>query len=200
MRIVGLTGSIGAGKTTVSDLLRGLGAHVIDADVIAREVVEPGTAGLREVIDSFGEDLVDAKGTLDRAELARRVFPHPELVGTLNSIIHPLVFQSITREIERLSGTDFEGVVVLVVPLLVEGGKARYPLDATVVVDVDPEVAVERLVQGRGLSEEDARARLAAQVPREKRLELADIVIDNSGTVAELRGQTERLWQTLLSL
>lgn len=200
MRIVGLTGSIGAGKTTVSDLLGEYGAHVVDTDLIAREVVEPGTVGLRSVIETFGADLVDQTGRLDRSELARRVFPYADRVRELNSIVHPLVIQKVTRELERLAVEGFEGVVVLVVPLLAEGGRSHYPLDVIVVIDVDPETAVQRLVEGRGLSEEDARARLAAQVSREKRLELADIVLDNSGTMAQLQSETENLWQTLLSV
>ncbi|GGZ68816.1 dephospho-CoA kinase [Streptomyces echinoruber] len=190
---VGLTGGIGAGKSEVSRLLVEHGAVLIDADRIAREVVAPGTPGLAAVVDAFGEDVLTADGSLDRPRLGSIVFADPEKLAVLNSIVHPLVGAR-SRELEAAAAED--AVVVHDVPLLTENGLA--PLyDVVVVVDARPETQLDRLVRQRGMTEEDARARMAAQAPREKRLEIADIVIGNDGSREQLRQRVREVWADL---
>lgn len=172
---VGLTGGIGAGKSEVSRLLVRLGAVLIDADLIAREVVAPGTPGLAAVVDAFGQDVLAPDGGLDRPKLGSIVFADPEKLAVLNSIVHPLVGAR-SRELESAAAED--AVVIHDVPLLAEN--ALRPLyDLVVVVDASPETQLDRLVRLRGMTEADARARMAAQATREQRLGIADVVIDN---------------------
>ncbi|MGV9453351.1 dephospho-CoA kinase [Streptomyces sp. NPDC003635] len=190
---VGLTGGIGAGKSEVSRLLVACGAVLIDADRIAREVVAPGTPGLAAVVDAFGADVLAADGSLDRPKLGSIVFADPDRLAVLNSIVHPLVGAR-SRELEQAAAED--AVVVHDVPLLTENGLA--PLyDVVVVVDASTETQLDRLVRLRGMSEEDARARMAAQVTREKRREIADIVIDNDVPLEELRRRVRDVWDEL---
>lgn len=190
---VGLTGGIGAGKSEVSRLLVEQGAVLIDADRIAREVVAPGTPGLAAVVDAFGEDVLAPDGGLDRPKLGSIVFADPEKLAVLNSIVHPLVGAR-TRELERSASE--EAVVVHDVPLLAENSLA--PLyDLVIVVDASPETQLDRLVRLRGMTEEDARARMAAQAPREKRLEIADVVIDNDVPLEELQRRVREVWADL---
>ena len=186
---IGLTGGIGSGKSTVSALLAARGAVVIDADRIAREVVEPGTPGLAAVVDAFGEQVLRDDGSLDRAGLAAVVFADPGARKTLDGIVHPLVR---ARSAELAAAVPDDAVVVHDVPLLVETGQAG-SYDVVLVVRADPEVRVRRLVQ-RGLSEEDARARIGAQATDEQRRHVADVVLDNDGTEQELAAQVERFW------
>ncbi len=184
---VGLTGGIGAGKSAVSSRLAALGAVIVDADKAAREVVEPGTPGLARIAETFGPGVLQADGSLDRAKLAAIVFADEEARGRLNAIVHPLVHEWMraTEAAAVRSGGD-DVVVVHDVPLLAEGGQERAgEFDLVIVVDVPPEVQVERLA-GRGMPAEQARARMAAQATRERRLAMADIVIDNSGSLADL--------------
>ena len=189
---VGLTGGIGAGKSEVSRRLAAYGAVVIDADQIAREVVEPATEGLAEVVTAFGPGVLTPDGALDRARLGDIVFADPELRGKLNAIVHPRV-ASRMAELERgASGS----IVVHDVPLIAENGRAG-AYDLVVVVDAPPKVQAERLVRRRGLTREQAMARMAAQASREQRLAIADIVIDNSGSLAELDRQVGDLWAEL---
>ncbi|MFI5991291.1 dephospho-CoA kinase [Streptomyces sp. NPDC051362] len=191
---VGLTGGIGAGKSEVSRLLVEQGAVLIDADRIAREVVEPGTPGLAAVVDAFGEDVLTAEGTLDRPRLGSIVFADPEKLATLNAIVHPLVGTR-SRTLEDAAPAD--AVVVHDVPLLAENGLA--PLyDLVIVVDARPETQLDRLVRLRGMTEEDARARMAAQAPREKRLAVADIVIDNDVPLSDLERRVADVWGDLV--
>ncbi|MFG3171816.1 dephospho-CoA kinase [Streptomyces sp. NPDC048200] len=191
---VGLTGGIGAGKSEVSRLLVEHGAVLIDADRIAREVVEPGTPGLAAVVDAFGEDVLTAEGTLDRPRLGSIVFADPEKLATLNAIVHPLVGTR-SRTLEDAAPAD--AVVVHDVPLLAENGLA--PLyDLVIVVDARPETQLDRLVRLRGMTEDDARARMAAQAPREKRLAVADIVIDNDVPLADLERRVADVWRDLV--
>jgi dephospho-CoA kinase len=189
---VGLTGGIGAGKSEVSRRLAAYGAVVIDADQIAREVVEPGTEGLAEVIAAFGPEVLTPDGALDRARLGDIVFADPELRGKLNAIVHPRVARRMA-ELERGASSS---IVVHDVPLIAENGRAG-AYDLVVVVDAPPKVQAERLVRRRGLTREQARARMAAQASREQRLAIADIVIDNSGSLAELDRQVGDLWAQL---
>lgn len=190
MVVIGLTGGIGAGKSTVSAGLARRGAVVIDADAITRELQEPGTEVFVAMVDRFGPGIVGADGRLDRPAVADIVFHDPEALADLNAIVHPAVGLEIARRLEEAAEGD--GIVVLDVPLLVESG--RDDLAGTIVVDVDPEVAVERLVAHRGFREHDARARIANQAPREERLARADLVVDNSGDLADLEAEIERCW------
>jgi dephospho-CoA kinase len=190
---VGLTGGIGAGKSEVSRRLAGHGAVVIDADAIAREVVEPGTDGLAEVVEAFGPGVLGPDGRLDRPQLGEVVFADPDQRSRLNAIIHPRVGARMA-ELEREAGPG--AIVVHDVPLIAEGGQAG-AYDLVVVVDVPPRVQVERLARNRGMTRDQARARMAAQVSREQRLAIADIVIDNSGSLTELDRQVGDLWAEL---
>ncbi|MFH9179343.1 dephospho-CoA kinase [Streptomyces albogriseolus] len=194
MLTVGLTGGIGAGKSEVSRLLVERGAVLIDADRIAREVVEPGTPGLAAVVEAFGEAILAEDGSLDRPRLGALVFSDPEKLATLNSIVHPLVGAR-SRELEEAAPED--AVVVHDVPLLTENGLA--PLyDVVIVVDASPGTQLDRLVRLRGMSEEDARARMAAQATREQRRAVADIVIDNDVPLAALERRVEEVWADLV--
>ncbi len=186
---IGLTGGIGSGKSTVSALLARHGAVVIDADRIAREVVEPGTPGLAAVVEAFGERVLTADGALDRPALAAIVFADPEARTTLDGIVHPLV-RARGRELETAAPPG--SVVVHDVPLLVETGRAS-SYDLVLVVRADPQTRVARLVQ-RGLTAEDARARIAAQATDEQRRAVADVVLDNSGTPEQLAAQVDQFW------
>ncbi|NEB01548.1 dephospho-CoA kinase [Streptomyces sp. SID13726] len=190
---VGLTGGIGAGKSEVSKLLVEQGAVLIDADRIAREVVAPGTPGLAAVVEAFGEDVLAEDGGLDRPKLGSIVFADPDRLAVLNSIVHPLVGAR-SRELESAAAPD--AVVVHDVPLLAENSLA--PLyDLVIVVDASPETQLDRLVRLRGMTEQDARARMAAQAAREKRLEIADVVIDNDVPLDELRQRVADVWADL---
>jgi dephospho-CoA kinase len=190
---VGLTGGIGAGKSEVSARLAAQGAVVIDADAIAREVVEPGTEGLAEVVGAFGPEVLLPDGTLDRPRLGEIVFADPELRGKLNEIVHPRVGARMA-ELEREAGPA--SIVVHDVPLIAESGRTD-AYDLVVVVDVPPRVQMDRLVRRRGMTREQAEARMAAQASREQRLAIADIVIYNSGSLAELDRQVGDLWSEL---
>ncbi|GAA0618130.1 dephospho-CoA kinase [Sporichthya brevicatena] len=191
--LIGLTGGIGSGKTTVSDLLGEWGAVIVDADVIAREVVASGTPGLAAVAEAFGPEVIGPDGGLDRERVAAIVFNDPAARATLNGIVHPLVR---ARSKELTEAAPAGSIVVQAIPLLAETGQ-RGNFDLVVVVDVDPEVAVQRLVTWRGMSEADARARIAAQASREQRLAIADVVLDNSGDREHLEAQVEQLWTEL---
>jgi dephospho-CoA kinase len=190
---VGLTGGIGAGKSEVSKSLAAQGAVVIDADLIAREVVAPDTDGLAAVIAAFGPDVLGPDGTLDRVRLGDIVFADQQKLATLNSIVHPRVGARM-RELEEGAGPG--SVVVHDVPLIAENGLAS-SYDLVVVVDVPPRTQLDRLIRLRGMSREQAQARIAAQASREQRLAIADIVVDNSGSLAELDRQAGELWSEL---
>jgi len=193
---VGLTGGIASGKSAVAEDLAAHGAVVIDADVLAREVVEPGTPGLASVVRRFGPAVLDGDGRLDRPALGRLVFADPDARRDLEQIIHPAV-RARAAELEGELSPD--AVVVHVIPLLVETGQAG-DFDLCVVVDVNPETQLERLRQRNGLSRADAEARLAAQASRDQRLAAADRVLHNEGSREELRAQVDRLWAELRTL
>ena len=196
MIVVGLTGGIGSGKSTVSAQLAELGAIVIDADATARQLQEPGQPVFNAIVAHFGPQMVAADGTLDRLALAALVFPNPELLTELNKLTHPAIGAAIRDRMRSQLGTD--NVVVLDVPLLIEN--SRYPVAGVAVVDLPVETAVERLVQFRGMDEADARARIARQATREERLAKADFVIDNSGDRASLEAQIGPLWAWMRGL
>jgi dephospho-CoA kinase len=193
--LIGLTGGIGSGKSTVSALLAERGAVVIDADAITRELQVPGTPVFAAMVERFGPGIVADDGTLDRQAVADIVFTDTQALADLGAIVHPAVGPEIARRLEQEQATDH--VVILDVPLLVESG--RDDLAALVVVDIDPELAVERLVQQRGMREDDARARLARQASREERRAKADEVLDNSGTREDLQRAVDELWPRLLA-
>jgi dephospho-CoA kinase len=194
--VVGLTGGIGSGKSTVSALLAEAGAEVVDADAITRELQQPGQPVLAAMVERFGPGILAADGTLERQAVADIVFRDPAALADLNAIVHPAVGAEIARRLGARAGT--EGIVVLDVPLLVESKRAGHA--ALMVVDVDPEIAVRRLVDQRGMGEDDARARMANQVSREDRVARADIVIDNSGDLAALRNRVAEVWTELEEL
>ncbi|MFN2521879.1 MAG: dephospho-CoA kinase [Mycobacteriales bacterium] len=191
---VGLTGGIGAGKSSVSRLLAERGAVIIDADLIARQVVAEGTPGLAAIIDAFGTDVIK-NGKLDRAALGKRVFADPEQLARLNAIVHPLVGAETARQTEAAGEA---AVVVYDVPLLVENGlQSLY--DVVVVVAAQPETQLARLVEQRGMSEQDARARIAAQRPLADKLAVATYVIDNDGPREALEPQVDAVWTAMSS-
>ena len=196
MLLIGLTGGIGSGKSTVSAGLAKRGAVVVDADAIVRELQEPGTQVFTEMVERFGPGIVAEDGSLDRAAVAELVFTDPDALADLGRIVHPRVGEEIARRLVELAETD--SVVILDVPLLVESG--RDDMVGTIVVDLDPDVAVQRLVEHRGFSEEDARNRIARQVSREERLEKADFVVDNHGDLGELDPQIDAAWRWIASL
>lgn len=192
MRFVGLTGGIGSGKSTVAEMLRARGAVVIDSDALAREVVEPGTPGFDAVQAAFGSEVVTG-GRLDRAALAAIVFADHDRRAALEAIVHPEVARRATEIVAQHVDTD--DVVVLDSPLLIETGRHR-DVELVIVVSAEPETQIGRLV-ARGMDEADARARLAAQMPLADKAEVADVVLDNEGTLEELEGQVDRLWSDL---
>jgi dephospho-CoA kinase len=194
---IGLTGGIGSGKSTVSALLAAKGAVIIDADAITREVQQPGTDVFLAMVERFGPGIVAADGALNRQAVADIVFNDPEALKALNDIVHPAVGAETTRRL--LEQADTDNLVVLDIPLLVESAGQR-PVAGVIVVDVDPEVAVRRLVDSRGMQEDDVRARMSRQATREERLARADLVIDNSGTLEELEARITALWPEIEAL
>lgn len=191
MKKVGLTGGIGSGKSTVAAMLEEAGFTVVDADKIAREIMEPGSPVLDEVATEFGDDLIGADGALDRAELARRAFKDKDSTERLNAITHPAIRAESNRRFEEAEKNGAE-VAVYDMPLLVELG-LNEAMDLTVVVDVDAEERVRRLVDNRGLEEDDARARIAQQLDDATRKAAADIIIDNDGDISALEPQVRSL-------
>ena len=190
---VGLTGGVASGKSTVSAILAELGAVVIDADVLAREVVARGTPGLAAVVAEFGEDLLTEDGELDRPAMGALVFSDEIARKRLENIVHPLVLQR-TVELEEQAGPD--DVVVHDIPLLAEGGRAG-AFDAVIVVDAPAELQVARTIEDRGWTREEAEARIAAQASREDRLAIATHVIENTGTLEELRRRVAEVYDQL---
>jgi dephospho-CoA kinase len=194
--LVGLTGGIGSGKSTVSVLLAERGAVIIDADAIAREVQQPGSPVLAQLAEAFGDQVIAADGSLDRPAVAAIVFNDADQLKVLNRIVHPAIGIEVNRRITEQIPTD--RVVVLDIPLLTEN--PREGTAATVVVDLPIEIAVDRLVRSRGFTDDDARARISRQATREQRLAKADRVIDNSGDEAHLLAQVEELWTWMQTL
>ena len=196
MLLVGLTGGIGSGKSTVSALLAEKGAVIIDADAITKELQQPGTDVFEAIVERFGHEVVTSDGALDRPALAKVVFSDAQAKKDLEAIVHPAVGAEMIKRLQALAETDH--VVIYDVPLLVEARRSGY--GAVIVVDVDPEIAVRRLVDQRGMDEADARARIANQASREERAAVADQVIDNSGSLGDLRRQVDEVWVWLANL
>lgn len=195
MLLLGLTGGIGSGKSTVSAELARRGAIVIDADLVVRELQSPGGAVLAAMVEHFGDRILNEDGTLDRQAVADIVFNDPEELKALNAIVHPKVGEEIDGRIEAQRDTD--NIVILDVPLLVES--KAYETEGIIVVDTDPEIAVSRLVEFRGFNADDARARMKLQATREQRLEVAAFVVPNDGTQDELMAEIERLWSWIVA-
>ncbi|HEX6844578.1 MAG TPA: dephospho-CoA kinase [Actinomycetota bacterium] len=193
MRLIGLTGGIGAGKSTVARMLAERGAVILDADEFARTAVKAGTEGFRRVVERFGGEIVGPDGELDRPALASIVFRDPAALGDLEAIVHPEVRRSIAEGIQENLDTD--RILVLVNPLLIEMGTHR-DCDLVVVVSVTPETQVARSV-ARGMAEDDVRSRIAAQLPLEERARQADVLLDNEGSLEQLEAQVDALWSRL---
>jgi dephospho-CoA kinase len=196
MILVGLTGGIGSGKSTVSQLLSERGAIIVDADAVARELQQPGTEVLRLMAEAFGQGICNADGSLNRQAVADKVFGNAEALKILNGIVHPAIGKEMNRRIEEQRSTN--NVVVLDIPLLVEN--PREGLCGVIVVDVPVDIAVDRLVSARGMAKEDAEARVSRQASREDRRAIADKVIDNSRDLEFLRQQVDEVWAWMQTL
>ncbi|MEX2101147.1 MAG: dephospho-CoA kinase [Actinomycetota bacterium] len=194
MLLVGLTGGIGSGKSTVARMLVERGAVVLDADAFSREALAPGTPGFDQVLERFGEGLRTADGSLDRVGLAAQVFSDPVRLRELESIVHPVVREAIASG--AAAHRDSDAIVVIDSPLLIEM-EQHDDVDLLVVVTAPDQIQVRRMVESRGFAEEDVRRRLAVQLPLEDKAEQADVVLDNGGTLHELERQVERLWRDL---
>ena len=195
MLLIGLTGGIGSGKSTVAAMLRDQGIRVVDADQIAREVVEPGQPALAELVEVFGQDILNDDGSLNRQELANRAFATEEATNALNTITHPRIEQETQRQVD-LAAAEKENFLVYDMPLLVERG-LHEEMDMVIVVHTDIEERVRRLVEHRGLDEDDVRRRMSHQVDDVTRLASADVLIDNNGSVDHLRKQVDDFLATL---
>ncbi len=198
MPLVALTGGIAAGKSTIARRLAEHGAVIVDADAIVRDVQQPGSPVLAEIAAAFGERMLRADGSLDRAALGAHVFGDPQRVAQLNAIVHPAVRAESQRRFAAAFAADPAAVVVYDVPLLAEA-RAADGWDLVIVAHAPAPVRQQRMVQLRGMTPDDARARLAAQVPDDQRLALADVVIDTAGTVDETIAQTDAVWERLSS-
>ena len=200
MRLIGLTGGIAAGKSTIGRRLAQHGAIRIDADDLARDAVAPGSPGLARVVQRFGSEVLRADATLDRAALGARVFGDAAALGELNAIVHPEVRRLFRERVERARAEDPDAIVVYEVPLLVETAARDEPWDHIVVAEADADTRIARMMSLRGMSEDAARQRISRQASDEERRTVADAVIDTSGTEAETLEQADRLWHQLLSL
>ena len=196
MILVGLTGGIGSGKSTVSGLLQARGAVIIDADAIVREVQQPGSPVLVELVQKFGPDVLAQDGSLDRQAVANIVFTDPDALKSLNAIVHPAVGREMNQRM--IAQRASKNVVILDIPLLTEN--PREGLQGRIVVDIPVELQVQRLTSFRGFDEADARARISRQATRQERLDKADFVVDNSGGLEDLIPQIDLLWTWLLTL
>ncbi|MHB8840383.1 MAG: dephospho-CoA kinase [Candidatus Aquicultor sp.] len=196
MKVIGITGAIGSGKSTVALLLKEKGAVVIDADQVAREAVEPGKSAWKQVVDYFGEGILLPGGEINRRELGKRVFGHPEELARLNEIIHPYVIAEIDRRVERLKSEFKNGqAVVIDVPLLFEAGMHTH-CDLTVAVTATGEIRMERLLE-RGMSRAEIERRMESQEGKDILEQQADVIIENNGTPAELKEKVNELWKRI---
>ncbi len=198
-RVIGLTGGLASGKSTVAAIFRQLGAVVISADALAREVMEPGMEAYREVVAAFGPEVLQPDGRIDRARLASRIYADPSARRRLNEITHPRIRALLRREVARLQRwLPADAIIVLDIPLLLDTApRDAFPLEGVIVVAVDEATQLARLRHREGIGEEEARRRLAAQRPLREKAAEADWVIDNSGTPEQTRRQVEELWQRL---
>jgi len=198
MKVIGLTGGIASGVTLVAGMFRELGARVIEADQVSRDVVRPGTDAFRAIVEAFGPAVVASDGTLDRRRLGRIVFDDPAARARLNAITHPAIRRRIWDEIEAIRRTSPEATVIVDIPLLLDtSGPETFDLDAVIVVRATPELQMSRMTARDGLSREEAQRRLDAQRPVALKAADADWVIDNTGSIADTRRQVEALWRDL---
>ncbi|KTR86587.1 dephospho-CoA kinase [Leucobacter chromiiresistens] len=200
MRLIGLTGGIAAGKSTIGRRLAHHGAHRIDADALAREAVAPGSPGLARVAERFGAGVVHEDGSLDRAALGAVVFGDPAALGDLNAIVHPEVRRLFREQVDRAVAADPDAIIVYEVPLLVETSAREEPWDLVVVAEADAETRIGRMTALRGMTAEAARQRIDRQGSDAERRAIADIVIDTSGAEEETLAHADRLWERLISL
>lgn len=196
MFLIGLTGGIGAGKSTIARRLAEHGATVLDADQVAREAVAPNSPALTQLVAAFGTDILRRDGELNREQLAKKVFGQPELLQRLNEIVHPAVRALTAQRLEQLRITNPSGVVVYDVPLLIEAS-VNHDWDLIVVAIADEATRLKRLTAERGMSEDEARRRIAHQASDEQRRAIADVIIDTSGSLQHTLQQTDALWATL---
>ncbi|MDR7416131.1 MAG: dephospho-CoA kinase [Armatimonadota bacterium] len=199
MKVVALTGGVASGKSTVARMLRNLGAEVLDADQVAREVVEPGQPALDEIAEAFGRDFLTPDGRLDRRKLAGVVFSDPEARRRLNAILHPRILARLRERLRELAGLRPQTVVVVDLPLLFDVPMPEFERLDAIVVYATPATQLRRLMSRDGLSEEEAEARLRAQVPLEEKLGRARWVVDNEGPLHRTREQVERIWEEILA-
>lgn len=197
--IIGLTGGIATGKSTVSQMFRERGAAIIDADLIARQVVEPGTEGLSQVVAYFGKHVLDSEGRLNRPALASIIFQDESKREKLNSILHPLIRREMKEQTENILKKDPNQVVIWDVPLLYEGKKMTQFVEKIIVVYVPESIQLKRLMLRNSLTEAEARSRIRAQLSIEEKKKMADFIIDNSGSLLETERQVDRLWNYLTS-
>ncbi|MBX3087458.1 MAG: dephospho-CoA kinase, long form [Cryobacterium sp.] len=201
MYLIGLTGGIASGKSVVSARLRELGAVIVDADAIAREVVEPGQPALGRIVKEFGPEILAEDGRLDRARLGAMIFADPALRSRLDQITHPEVKRIAQQRIHETARENESAIVVYDVPLLVEAGvDSEHPFDLIVVVDATPEIRIERLVEIRGMSREEAKRRILSQAEDSDRLAIADVVIDANGEIQDTLDQVDALWEIVSGL
>lgn len=196
MKLIALTGGIASGKSTIAARLAELGAHHIDADQVARDVVAPGEPALEQIVEQFGGEVLTDDGTLNRTKLGSIVFNNSELLQNLNSIVHPAVRRRGQELIAGFQHSDPNGIVVYDVPLMVENPN-EYPWDLVVVAEAPEEIRIDRMIELRGMTRKDAEARLAHQATNEERRAIADLLIDTSGTMEWTLDQSDRLWQSL---
>ena len=194
-RVIGLTGGIGSGKTTVAGILAELGADVLDSDKVGHDVYRPGTDGFRQVTEAFGRDIVAADGTIDRRKLGARVFDDPEALRRLNAIVHPLIGLAVRAWLQQAQAEPNTMPIVIEAAVLMEAGWQFF--DEVWVVIVEPETAIARVMASRGMTADEVRSRLAVQMSNEERVRRANRVIDNDGTPAELRARVEEAWRTV---
>lgn len=194
-RVIGLTGGIGSGKTTVAGILAELGADVLDSDKVGHDVYRPGTDGFRQVTEAFGRDIVAADGTIDRRKLGARVFGDPEALRRLNAIVHPLIGLAVRAWLQQAQAEPKTTPIVIEAAVLMEAGWQFF--DEVWVVIVEPETAIARVMASRGMTADEVRSRLAVQMSNEERVRRANRVIDNDGTPAELRARVEEAWRTV---
>ncbi len=199
MFIVCLTGGIGSGKSSVTAIMqRNDAVGILDADVVAREVVSAGKPGLDALVAEFGDGILMTSGSLDRKKLASLVFRDTQKLSVLNAKLHPLIQDRLMKRLDLWERESRYDLAVLVIPLLVESGKDRYPCRKIIVVDADEDVVFKRLIENRGMTEQEVRDRIASQVQRDERLALADYVIPNSGSFLELESEIVKVWQWLM--
>lgn len=198
MLLVGLTGSIATGKSTVSEMFRRKGAEIIDADHIAREVVEPGTEGLARIVREFGPGMLDEEGKLNRERLGARIFQNPAEREKLNRLLHPLIVDCMRAKTEKIKKEKDPDLLIWDVPLLIEGNLTQW-VEAVILVYTPKEIQLERLMKRNALSKEEAEKRILAQMDIEEKKKYADYMIDNRGTLSETERQVDQLWKQLIS-